>query len=116
MPKIIKEPDDDDYCQCTLYTPKYPVYKGDQYATFPGQIHSMYPPAGNSQYQGYYQSSPTHPANPPYPTSSGSSSSGAAPYPAPSSPASDSNQKLLPQNGGGGSPSAPVAPPYPLKQ
>lgn len=125
-PRIIKEPDDDDYTTCSLYTPKYPVYRSEQYASFPGQIHSMYPPstAGSSQYQGYYQASPTQPVNPPYPTSSGSSSSG-VPYPtSPSSPASDSRQHLLPQGGGGGSssngvpgsPSAPVGPPYPMKQ
>lgn len=114
-PRIIKEPDDDDYAVCSLYTPKYPVFKGDQYASFPNQIHSMYPPTG-SQYQGYYQASPTQPTNPPYPMSSGSSSSGGPPYPtSPSSPASESRQQLLPQ--GGGSPSAPAAgPPYPMKQ
>lgn len=111
--RIIKEPDDDDYTTCSLYAPKYPVYKSDQYSSFPGQIHSMYPPASGS----YYQSSPTQPINPPYPTSSGSSSSG-VPYPtSPSSPASDSRQQLLPQGGGpAGSPSAPAAPPYPMKQ
>lgn len=119
--RIIKEPDDSDYTTCFLYTPKYPVYRSEQYATFPSQIHSMYPPTtamagGSGQYQGYYQASPTQPPNPPYPTSSGSSSSG-MPYPtSPSSPASESHHHLLPHGvGGATSPSAPSAP-YPMKE